>query len=193
MDPWFSLRQSPDLSTCGCASKGEPRSQRKQVVMFSVQIGKASVRLVSYNQLFQSNNLACLLLLEPKRKNSTFVITMCIYTQRPGASSGGRGGGGTVGARIRGLGVSGRAGGGVSWGNPYHLGGGEGGRQQHGIHGTIYIYIYMGKVGPGGGGEHIYIYICIYQLLTTMCTIHQLRSLAHVVSGQNSKAPTSGA
>ena len=40
-----------------------------------------------------------------------------------GASSGGRGGGGTVGARIRGLGVSGPGGGGAL-GGPYHMGGG---------------------------------------------------------------------
>ena len=39
-----------------------------------------------------------------------------------GASSGGRGGGGTVGDRIRGLGVSGRGGGVL--GDPYHMGGG---------------------------------------------------------------------
>ena len=43
-----------------------------------------------------------------------------------GASSGGRGGGGTVGDRIRGLGVSGPWGGGVL-GDPYHMGGGGGG------------------------------------------------------------------
>ena len=41
-----------------------------------------------------------------------------------GASSGGRGGGGTVGDRIRGLGVSGRGGGGGGGvlGDPYHMG-----------------------------------------------------------------------
>ena len=51
-----------------------------------------------------------------------------------GASSGGRGGGGTVGARIRGLGVSGPGGGG-SWGTiPY--GGGGGSNTEH----VIYIW-----------------------------------------------------
>ena len=45
-----------------------------------------------------------------------------------GASSGGRGGGGTVGDRIRGLGVSGRGGGGRGvLGDPYHMEGGGGG------------------------------------------------------------------
>ena len=48
-----------------------------------------------------------------------------------GASSGGRGGGGTVGARIRGLGVSGPA-----WGTIPDGGGGS-----NTEHGTIYIYI----------------------------------------------------
>ena len=58
-----------------------------------------------------------------------------------GASSGGRGGGGTVGDRIRGLGVSGRGGGGGgSWKNPYHMGGGGGSNTEHG---TIYTYIHM--------------------------------------------------
>ena len=57
-----------------------------------------------------------------------------------GASSGGRGGGGTVGARIWGLGVSGRGGGGVL-GDPYHIGGGGGGLATE--HATIYIYIYI--------------------------------------------------
>ena len=41
-----------------------------------------------------------------------------------GASSGGRGGGGSVGDRIRGLGVSGRGGGGKGLKDPYHMGGG---------------------------------------------------------------------
>ena len=53
-----------------------------------------------------------------------------------GASSGGRGRGGTVGARIRGLGVSGPGGGGAL-GGPYHMGGGGGGSNTE--HGTIYI------------------------------------------------------
>ena len=56
-----------------------------------------------------------------------------------GASSGGRGGGGTVGARIPGLGVSGPGGGAL--GGPYHMGGGGGGSNTE--HGTIYIYIYV--------------------------------------------------
>ena len=59
-----------------------------------------------------------------------------------GASSGGRGGGGggTVGDRIRGLGVSGPRGGGVSWGTHTIWGGGGGGGSNTG-HGTIYTYI----------------------------------------------------
>ena len=59
-----------------------------------------------------------------------------------GASSGGRGGGGTVGDRIRGLGVSGPRGGGGSWGTHTIWGGGGGGGSNTG-HGTIYIYIHI--------------------------------------------------
>ena len=60
-----------------------------------------------------------------------------------GASSGGWGAAGTVGDRIRGLGVSGRWGGGVL-GDPYHMGGGGGGGGGSNTeHGTIYIYIYI--------------------------------------------------
>ena len=61
-----------------------------------------------------------------------------------GASSGGRGGGGTVGARIRGLGVSGQGGGGVL-GDPYPLGGGGGGVATRNTGPYIYIYIYICK------------------------------------------------
>ena len=63
-----------------------------------------------------------------------------------GASSGHRGGGGTVGARMRGLGLSGRGGGVL--GDPYHPGGGGGG-VAGGRGGsttedrTSYIYIYI--------------------------------------------------
>ena len=59
-----------------------------------------------------------------------------------GASSGGRGGGGTVGDRIRGLGVSGRGGGGRSWGTHTILGGG-GGVATRDTGPYIYIYRYM--------------------------------------------------
>ena len=52
-----------------------------------------------------------------------------------GASPGGRGGGGTVGDRIRGLGVLGRGGGVL--GDPYHMGAGGGGSNTE--HGTIYM------------------------------------------------------
>ena len=56
-----------------------------------------------------------------------------------GASSGGRGGGGTVGARIRGLGVSGRGGGG-GVGGP--IPSGEKGVATRNTGPYIHIYVY---------------------------------------------------
>ena len=65
-----------------------------------------------------------------------------------GASSGGRGGGGTVGDRIRGLGVSGpRGGGGPGGPIPYGGGGGVATRDT-----GPYIYIYIYSWGDGWMG-----------------------------------------
>ena len=61
------------------------------------------------------------------------------------ASSGGRGASGTVGDRIRGLGVSGRWGG-AGPGGPIPYGGGGGSNTEHRtIYRYIHIYIYMKK------------------------------------------------
>ena len=72
-------------------------------------------------------------------------MVVCGLAGRRGASLGGRGEGGTVGARIRGLGVSGWRGGGVL--GPIPSGGGGVGTRNTGpyidIHTCIYIIIYI--------------------------------------------------